>query len=175
MRHLAVSSYTTQGNIENGWKFYHVHEEHGSVCWFFLCFYHPLHRFLQCARLNKMAQHAIIPDRSIVASNFSKWEEKGPHRNLLFSWTFLGNHFMVSKESPVYVFLRFPHILISKLSISITVTSDSFSSMLSLSSTGKSSTMSSFLRDRLSNMALFLDILIYRTIGIENVSVLCVP
>ena len=82
---------------------------------FFRVFYHPLHRFLQYNRLNTMAQRSIIPDISIIASNFSKWEEKGPHRAIIFSRTSLVNHLVVSKESPVYVFLRFPHTLISQI------------------------------------------------------------
>ena len=82
---------------------------------FFRVFYHPLNRFLQCDRLNKMAQRAIIPDSSIITSNFPKWEEKGPHRTLLFSRTSLVNHLMFSKESPFYVFLRLPHTLISQI------------------------------------------------------------
>ena len=82
---------------------------------FFCVFYHSLHRFLQCDWLNTMSQRARIPDRSIIASNFSKWEEKGPHMTLLFSRTSLVNHLMISKEYPVYVFLRLPHTLISKV------------------------------------------------------------
>ena len=82
---------------------------------FFRVFYHSLHSFLHCDRLNTMAQRAIIPDSSIIASNFSKWEGKGPHRTLIFSITSLVKHLMVSKKSPVYVFLRFPHTLISKI------------------------------------------------------------
>ena len=82
---------------------------------FLYVFYHPLHRFLQCDWLNKMAQRAIIPDSSIIASNFSKWDEKFPHRTLLFSKTSLINHLMISMESPIYVFLSFPHTLISKI------------------------------------------------------------
>ena len=82
---------------------------------FFLCILSPPSYFLQCDRLNKMAQRAIITDSSIVASNFLKWEGKGPHRNLLVSITSLFNHLMVLKESPVYVFLCFPHTLISKI------------------------------------------------------------
>ena len=62
-----------------------------------------------------------------------------------------------------------------KLSISITVTSDSSSSMSYSSSTGKSSPMSSFAWDRTSNMDSFLDNLTYTSLGIGNVSVLCVP
>ena len=80
---------------------------------FFSCILSPPSYFLQCGWLNTMAQHEIVPDRSIIASNFLKWEEKGPHRNLLFSRTSLVNHLMVLKESPVYVFLCFPHTLIS--------------------------------------------------------------
>ena len=95
----------------------HVHEGHGSVCWrfFFLVFYCPLHRFLPCDWLNTMAQRAIIPDSSITASNVSKWEGKGPDRILLLSRISLVNHLMVSKESPVYVLLLFPHTLISQI------------------------------------------------------------
>ena len=115
---------------------------------FFRVFYHPLHRFLQCDRLNKMEQRAIIPDSSIIASNFSKWEGKGPHRTLIFlehpllttSWFRRSLLFMSSSVS----FIHSSH----KSSISITVTSDSSSSILSSSSTRKSSTMSSFVGDR---------------------------
>ena len=78
----------------------------------FCIFYQTLHRFLQCDRLNTMAQRTIIPDSSIIASNFSKWEGKVPHRTLLFSRTSLVNHLIVSKESHVYVFLHLPHTLI---------------------------------------------------------------
>ena len=117
MRHLALSYYETKGMTGNWWTCYHFHEGHGSVYWrcFFCVFYHPLHRFLQCDWLNIMAQFAIIPDNSIIAINFSKWEGKGPHRTLIFSKTSLVNHLMVLKESTVYVFLRFPHTLISKI------------------------------------------------------------
>ena len=82
---------------------------------FFRVFYHPLHFFLQCDRLNTISQRAIIPDRSIIVSNFSKWEGKFPHRTLLFPRTSLVNHIMVLKESHVYFFLRFPHTLISQI------------------------------------------------------------
>ena len=126
---------------------------------FFCVFYHPLHRFLQCDRINTMAQREIIPDSSIIVSNFPKWEEKVSHRNLLFSRTSLVNHLMVLKESPVYVFLRFPHTLISQI---VYLHHSHFRHLLLyifLVSTGKSSTMSYFV-DRPSNMASFLDILI---------------
>ena len=103
MRRLAVRSSATQGIPVNWWTHLHVHEVHSSVCWrlFFRVFYHPPHCFLLGARLNKMAQCAIIPDRSIIASNFPKWEEKGSHRNLIFFRTSCFNLLMFLKESPV--------------------------------------------------------------------------
>ena len=61
-----------------------------------------------------------------------------------------------------------------KLSISITVPSDSSSYMFSSSSTGKSSTIYSFVGGRPSNIASFLEIITYRTLSIGKVSVLCV-
>ena len=62
-----------------------------------------------------MAQRAIIPDSSIIASNFSKWEGKLPHRTLIFSRTSHVNHLMVFKESHVDVFLRFHHTIIPQM------------------------------------------------------------
>ena len=82
---------------------------------FFRVFYPLLHLSLQCDCLNKMLEPAIIPDSSIIASNVSKWEVQGPHRNLIFSITSLVNHLMVLKESHFYVFLRFPRTLISQI------------------------------------------------------------
>ena len=40
---------------------------------------------------------------------------KRPTQDSSFSRTSLVNHLVVSKESPVYVFLRFPHTIISQI------------------------------------------------------------
>ena len=82
---------------------------------FFRVFYHPLHRFLQCDRLNTRAQRGIIPYISIITSNLTKRQEKFPHRTIIFSRTSLVNHLMVLKDCPVYVFLRLPHTLILQI------------------------------------------------------------
>ena len=103
MRRLAVRSSATPGLLGNWWTCLHFHEGHGSIslrC-FFCIFHHPLSRSLQCARLNIITQCAIIPDSSIIVSNFPKREGKGPHRTLLFSKTSLIDLLMVSKESPI--------------------------------------------------------------------------
>ena len=68
---------------------------------FFRIFYHPLYRFLQCDRLNTMAQCEIIPYISIIASNFPKWDKKAPHMTLLFLRTSIVNLLMVFKEYPM--------------------------------------------------------------------------
>ena len=121
---------------------------------FFRVFNHPLHSFLQCDRLNTMTQRAIIPDSSIISRNSSKWEVKGPHRTLLFSRTSLVNHLMVLKESPVYVFLLFPHTLISQI---VYLRHSNFRILLLyVVLIVITSTMSSFVGYRPSNMASFL-------------------
>ena len=75
MRRMSVRSSVTQLMLENWWTRLNVHEGHGSVSWRCLfLFHHPLHHFLLCARLNTMTQCAILPDSSIIASNFPKWE-----------------------------------------------------------------------------------------------------
>ena len=102
MSRLAVRSSATQGIPGNGWTRLDVYEGHGSVSWsFFWCISPPPSSFPAACLAKKMTQCAIIPDSSIIASNFAKWEEKGPHRNLIFSRISLVYLLMVLKEYPV--------------------------------------------------------------------------
>ena len=93
---------------------------------FFRVFYHPLHRFFLCDRLNAMAKCAIITDSSIIAKQISEMAA-GTHKKEYF---------------PI------PRVLMVRVS------------------------MKEAIFDGLSTKE---DIMTIITLGVGNVSVLCVP
>ena len=103
MRRLDARSSASPGTLGHWWTCFHAHEGHGYVScrFFFVYFTTPFVVFPWCDWLNTIRQCAIIPDRSIIASNIPKREEEGPHTTLLFSRSLPADLLMVSKESHV--------------------------------------------------------------------------